>query len=549
MMNIQRIFISGGQNVKRMLITIAVLLAWSGTAFGADLVVKVPAEEYQQQKKQLEQLKIQVNALEQRMMGGGAPVAPAASTGSVVSGGGDVSSSRVKKMDRDIAEIYDTLDEVETAALLDRINLGAEVRVRADNYRVKNYQATYYSLLTGDWAQNSIVDERNDGNWSSRFRINMDADVSRSIKFAARLTLKKNWADSMGAFSHDNNRASVSDGGTDLKVERFYVDWTPKFFLPIGVTFGRLPTGDGPPFELKENRKRQSYYPALIFDGEPDGIVATIGLEKITRLQNAGIRYFFANAVQYDTEHKSMSYLDSVADDFYKDNQVHGLFFEAELPGLRDSLFVLSYVPAQDLLMQSPDPTSSSPMANVGDVTLMGAHLQLVDLFGLGIDVFGSYAENKNEPSGNTISMGSTPGPMDFGLMFDTMGGSSTAETTGRAVYAGLRYEIPVRFLNRPKIGFEYNKGSQFWFSYTPGPAELYNKMATRGEAYEAYYIQPFNKNLLMRVGGVKIVYDYSGSGMPIGYPTDFAVVNPMMSPLGEKPEFYNYYMILESRF
>ena len=137
---------------------------------------------------------------------------------------------------------------------------------------------------------------------------------------------------------------------------------------------------------------------------------------------------------------------------------------------------------------------------------------------------------------------------MDMSLMSAKpsamVGLGDTTETTGRAWYAGIRYEIPARFLNRPKIGLEYNKGSQFWFSYTPGPADIYNKMATRGEAYEAYYIQPFNKNLLLRIGGVKIVYDYVGSGMPIGYPQDYT-----NGGMFDNPEFYNYYAIMESRF
>lgn len=547
--------------MRRMLITIAVLLAWTGAAFGAELVVKVPAEEYQQQKKQLEQLKKQVNALEQQIMGGATPVAPAASTGSVVSGGGDMSSPRMKNLDRDIAEIYDTLDEVETAALLDRINLGAEVRIRADNYRVKNYTPLYFDYFNpfsptfGDWVFGTpIVDERNDSNWSSRFRINMDADVSRSIKFAARLALQKNWADSVGSFSHDNNRAHVASGDTTLKVDRFYVDWTPKFVLPIGVSFGRLPTSDGPPLEFKENRKRQSIYPALIFDGEPDGIVTTLGLEKIIGLRGAGIRYFYAMAVQYDNDQKSMNYMDSVVDDFYKDNRVQAIFFETELPGLRDSLLVLSYVPAKDILMANP---ATGAMANVGDITLMGAHLQMVDLFGLGLDIFGSYGENRNEPNGNTLLMGQIdttafggPGIADFnmGLMGSTFGAAaanmaSTDVTTGWAWYAGLRYEIPVRLLNRPKIGFEYNRGNKYWFSFTPGSSEIDNRLATRGEAYDAYYIQPFNKNLFLRIGGTKIVYEAMGSGMPIGEPMEYDNMQ------AERPEFYNYYAILESRF
>jgi hypothetical protein len=131
---------------------------------------------------------------------------------------------------------------------------------------------------------------------------------------------------------------------------------------------------------------------------------------------------------------------------------------------------------------------------------------------------------------------------LQMGLMTDDQFGSNaidTAKTTGRAVYAGLRYELPIAFLNRPKIGFEYNEGSRYWFSYTPGSSEIYNRLATRGEAYDAYYIQPFNDYLFLRTGYTKIKYKWTGSGMPIGTPREY----------DEKPEFHNFYILLDARF
>ena len=544
--------------MRKTLIAAAVMLAIANAATAAELMVKVPVDEYQQTKAQLQEMQKKITVLETKLDKMQTPAQPAAQPAAQPQAqpvSGQYSPERLKKMDRDISEIYDTLDKVETRSLRDRINLGAEVRTRMDNYRVKNYQPVFYGFYNGDptnpagyyWygptgvAQinpgpgvpgtvvQKIGDERNDSNFSSRFRVNMEADVYKSIKFSARLALQKNWADSVGAFSTDNNRSHTASGDTNLKVDRFYIDWTPKFVVPLSISFGRLPTSDGPPQEFKENRKRQSIYPSLIFDGEPDGIVATVGLERYLGMKNAGVRYFYAKGVQYDADQTSMWYLDSVANDMYRDNVVQALFFETELPGLRDSLMVLSYVPAVDLLMQSPDGKSA---ANVGDVTLYGAHLQLSDLFGSGLDLFGSYGENHNKPSGNTVSMGGVP----MGLMSNS---SSTAATTGRSWYVGMRYELPVDLLNRPKLGFEYNKGSQYWFSYTPGSSEIYNKLAARGTVYDFYYLQPFNEYLYLRTGYTKIVYDYAGSGMPIGTPMEY----------GQKPEFHDFYITLDSRF
>ncbi len=581
--------------MRKMLIAMAVLLIWPCTAFAAELMVKVPIGEYRETKNRLDELQKQVdalagktslpraatdktpvgespetvnkldelqrqiNALESKI--GETPVAGAttpAGAKTPPAGAGTYSDKKLRKMNRDISEIYDTLDEVETAALLDRINLGVEVRVRMDNYQVKNYVGMYVDFNPSSptylgWIPVAAENERNDANWSSRFRINMNAEISRSIKFAGRLALQKNWADSTGAFfSQDTNRAHISDGTTNLKVDRFYIDWTPKFITPVSFSFGRLPTSDGPPLEFKENRKRQSVYPALMFDGEPDGIVATAGVERYLHLKNSGFRYFFAHAVQYDADQTSMNYMDHVWDESYDDNRVQALFFETELPGLRDSLLVLSYVPAKNILMQSPYSTVyGEAIDNLGDVTLYGAHLQVPNLLGSGLDLFASYGQNRNKPSGNTINFGGEnfglfSGPMMLdGIPDGSPDQAPTDPTTGWAWYAGFRYELPVSFLNRPKIGFEYNRGNKYWFSYTPGPAEIFNRLATRGEAFDAYYIQPINRNLFLRTGYTKIVYEATGTGMPFGLPMEY--VSDMMQ--ANEPEFHNFYILLDSRF
>lgn len=48
---------------------------------------------------------------------------------------------------------------------------------------------------------------------------------------------------------------------------------------------------------MKENRSRQSTYPSLLFDGEADGIVATVGLERYTGLKNSGLRFAYGKSI------------------------------------------------------------------------------------------------------------------------------------------------------------------------------------------------------------------------------------------------------------
>jgi hypothetical protein len=86
-------------------------------------------------------------------------------------------------------------------------------------------------------------------------------------------------------------------------------------------------------------------------------------------------------------------------------------------------------------------------------------------------------------------------------------------------MWLGTRYT----FDNKSKIGFEYNQASKYWVSATQGAFDLVNKLATRGKAYEAYYIYPINRFSYVRFGGMYVDYDYTKSGWFLGKPEKFS--------------------------
>jgi transaldolase len=110
--------------MKKYLLTAGALLLWSGTALagGADTVT-MPANTYKAIMDRLDALQKRVDMLEESGKAAPAP-APAA-----------VTREEYDKLSGDIDNIYDTLDVVETKALKDRINWGAELRTRVDNYQ------------------------------------------------------------------------------------------------------------------------------------------------------------------------------------------------------------------------------------------------------------------------------------------------------------------------------------------------------------------------------------------------------------------------------
>ncbi|MGV1098337.1 DUF3373 family protein [Thiovibrio sp. JS02] len=445
----------------------------------------------------------------------------------------DKASSAVipSKLAKDVEAIYDTLDEVETKTLKDRINLGAELRTRADFFKLKN------SANFGGTGST----EHNDNHWTNRFRLNMDAEIQKNLLFTGRITGYKNFAnDDANAFVNDSNAAHLP-GDSGLKLDRAYVDWVPEGMpVPLALTFGRHPSSEGPPSELKENRLRQSTYPSLLFDGEADGVVATVGLERYLGWKNSGIRFAWGKA--YQDTNTAVSYMDNYGA-MYDDTNVYATFFETEIPGVRNSLLVLSALQVTDLigdpsyLFDAATGGTANPKVDIGDMTLYGVHAQANNLMDSGIDVFLSGGVNVTDPNGNIITVANSPGGAyngTYGLMNT---GANDDDHSGWAIHTGLRYTIPYKPWNNPKVGFEYNHGSDYWFSFTWGSAELYNKLATRGDAYDFYYIQPFNDNLFGRLGYTHIDYNYTNSGMHIG---DF----------GDSIEdLDNFYFLLDCRF
>ncbi|MFA7346551.1 MAG: DUF3373 family protein [Desulfurivibrionaceae bacterium] len=498
--------------MKKILLTAGALLAWTGCAVAGagGQTVAIPVEDYKAILERLDTLQKRVDQMEKT----DSPSGKAAS------------AAMPSKLAKDVETIFDTLDKVETKTLKDRINLGAELRTRADFFTLKNST----SLTPGSL----VAEEHNDNYWSNRFRLNLDSEIRKNLLFTGRVTAYKNFANNENnAFANDSNAAHVP-GDSGLKLDRAYVDWIPEDMpIPLALTFGRHPSSEGPPSELKENRLRQSTYPSLLFDGEADGVVATVGLERYLGWKNSGLRFAWGKA--YQDTNTAVSYMDN-AGGMYDDTNVYAMFFETEIPGVRDSLLVLSALQVKNLNADtSYFGATTTTKVDIGDMNLYGVHAQANNLMDSGFDLFASAGINETDPNGATATI--TGGPYNgyaLGLMNT---GANNDEHSGWALHAGLRYNIAYKPWNNPKVGFEYNHGSDNWFSFTWGSAELYNKLAARGDAYDFYYIQPFNDNLFGRLGYTHIDYNYSNSGMHIG---DFG---------DSITDLDNLYFLLDCRF
>lgn len=93
----------------------------------------------------------------------------------------------------------------------------------------------------------------------------------------------------------------------------------------------------------------------------------------------------------------------------------------------------------------------------------------------------------------------------------------SMDDKVGTSWWIGV--QMPAVITKDGKIGLEYNKGSKYWRSFTYGEDTMVgSKLAARGSAKEAYYIQPIlGKTLTAELRYTRIDYDYTGSNAFFG--------------------------------
>ena len=408
--------------------------------------------------------------------------------------------SRVAYLEKHMDKLEDSIESVETKTLVDKVNFGVGFESAVNNYDKK-------------YADNHK--KKSNNLYTTKLSLNMKAKIAKNMKFTGRLSMYKYWADSTKHMysGFDNMQGRVPSDST-LYVERAYVDWKfldDKSLFPTDLTIGRQPSSDGPSYQFKENTTRKSTYSALIFDGAVDGAVFTTSLKNATPFKNTKVRFAYCKGFQNDQTNPNVTNAFIGADNSLKDTNVYGFFVESPILGRDDTLFQLDITKMKNVVGNAMDSNSSNNV-NLGDITFAGMLFEGTNINNSGLDLFAHFAMSKANPSNNIYKYGTN----NYSLLGD---GSDFSKKTGRAFWIGGRYTLK----NKSKIGFEYNQGSKNWISMTQGSNELINKLATRGKAYEAYYIYPINRYSFLRFGGVRVDYDYTHSGWYLGEPKKFS--------------------------
>ena len=401
------------------------------------------------------------------------------------------------------------MDEVEKKTILDRINFSAEVRTRFDWFTYKD-----------NTDPSATVDDNSDLH-STRFRLNLKADVSENLKFHSRLSMLNNFndADSSTAISMNPSRVR---GDNNLKVERAYTDYFFDF-MPAALTIGRLPMSDGLPTNLREDTCRKSTYPAIAYDLESDGLALSFFLHDWVPLPSPALRLIYMES----TKDEDNVYKDNTLDSGDLDIYVGQL--ETGLTGLEDTIFIFNYI-----LIPHVEPTGTDTLAanmglaagtltgdlpdSLGRIHTYCVYIQSERFLGSRVDWFAGYRKQVMKPKGAPARY------FSGGVLILTRGLGSTdnsSKRTANCYHVGARINLTIKKLNNPKFGIEYNKASQYAIPTNYAAEDPLHKLDVPGEVWDFYYIQPIDKNFSIRAGYTKADYDYDSSNWYFGDRTE----------------------------
>lgn len=433
-----------------------------------------------------------------------------------------------------------------TEASSDRLgwlSVSGDMRVRHDSvqahaagYTNVSFSAAGAPVFTASPEQTV----RNDSLWTTRFGLNLGAQVAESVSLKSRLVMVKAFGSTSGTpflGSYFADRTQVFDGnvghvpdGNTLFVDYAYFDITNIMDYPVWFSGGRRPSTGGVPTRYRRNEEYSGIAGTmgLLTDYAFDGF--TLGMAPdYVKLPGLSAKLCYGRAYQ-------TAYQTSASSPYLQNTDMLGVMF---LPyETEDTRFDFQFQHGFHVMDNIPGPNVS---ANVGDLEnygIGGSHA--VRKAGPGDLNFFLYGAVSRSLPNSTLSHGMA------GLEYDA--GQNPDSHLGGALYTGIRYDVTK---SRTKIGLEYNRGSKYWINFTPASDDVWtSKLGTRGSVYEAYVIQELfrpavsPKGLVdIRVGYQYYNFDYTGSnnwmGAPIKMSDVSASTGQMLSPVRNAYDIY----------
>jgi hypothetical protein len=489
----------------------------------------------------------------------------------------------------DIKEMDERLNRAELHTATDKVSFGVEFRSRADSIHFTDILTAPDTLMgafftpvasggfngaTAQQIQEAIMgmqmmnmvpapeknDVDNDIIFTNRFRLEMKAKINPQLEFAGRLAAYKVAGDSTGVKFNQGNLGDITFDGTTsslpngdtVHLERAYFNYKNQAGdVPINFSFGRRPSTEGTPLEYRNHGLVGGSPLASIINWQFDGASLSFGLEDATGLPGLALKLCYGVGFESDWGNSGSLTANSQIDD------VHLYGFIATLYDNDNSSVELNYAHASKItdgftgqtvmpfiVSVGQDGTYTftqntgafisrmEPSANIGDwdaATIL-VKTNLYERFEMDIDLFLSGSWTRTSP--NALSENPFYNMLGMGLLSSN---GVLEDHDGYGVYGGVVFPMP----KNGRLGLEYNWGSKYWFSFTGAEDSLVgSKIATRGQVFEGYWIQPvFKNNFFVTLGGKFYDYDYTGSGNPLGAPVKISEATALdtLFPVADK--------------
>ena len=403
---------------------------------------------------------------------------------------------------------------------------------------------------------------KNSSLYSNRFNLNLNAKATQDVSLTANLAMYKVFgSQSDGAITNSGSapffadRVGVFDGTlsrvpstSNLNVDRVYATWSNIADKDMWLSVGRRPSTGGAPSNLRQNtavRPGNGGTPSLLVDYAFDGM--TLGYApEIDALPGAYAKFCYGRGFE--------SGFSNFIGNSLEDTDMIGI---AVVPIDTDPLRVWLQWNRGMNIFDAPTMNNTyfgdtAPKTNLGDIDWFGVGFMSTHKnVGPGtLQVFGDVGMSVTRPNNNVSAQFGFQGLMT-GAFFNP---EAPSEKTGTAIALGVRYDLP----SQSKFGFEWNHGSKNWITFAPAADDMWTaKMGTRGDVYEAYYIQELDRKPIssffskafFRVGVQYYKFDYTGSNNWVGAPVAIGDVNGNLMTTTPLEDATNLYATLEVKF
>ncbi|BDY06168.1 hypothetical protein F0521_32090 [Ferrimonas sp. YFM] len=471
----------------------------------------------------------------------------------------DSTEKSIDDLKRQLAEVTEELeylservDKPESHAATDRVLITGDFRTKAHSL---HYQDVVWSpgvtvatpmgrmpmSMNGPGFVPTAQDIDNDVFYTTRLRLNLKAKVWDNVSFAGRLTMFKSWGDSTEVNVFDSWNSFTMDGtssghpnGDTVRVERAYFDWKNIGGTEFYLSVGRRPSTYGYPTNFRENELRGGTPSGHLVNFNFDGATVGYHTEHLTGMEGQVVRFCYGQGYESQWGNGELFGNTSVDDvhlggfniDILNDgtNFLQFILFGAK--DVADGFKGTMSMPDELLAMFGQDGMGNvtpvvryQPSTNIGDIYLSG--LTFVREEDSGIKWFTSLGWTRTDPNGNFGMFGGLNNDPLYQMISQTemdpnpIGTTDNEAHDGYSIYAGI--QIPV---GDGKFGLEYNYGSKYWTPFTQAQDDpIGSKLATRGHAYEGYYIHDINPKTFVKFAALYYDYEYTGSGSPVGAP------------------------------